>query len=98
MADELDDLNVSFGTQILVYDLAIGCMVSRTGHGVPSIVMPRPGGQRPKTRGQVDDAVIEELLVHGLVHLFGETSPQQCRLTLMGKAYYERVLKRTSPK
>ena len=43
MADELDGLKVSIAAQMLIYDLANGCMISRTGHGAPSVVMPHPG-------------------------------------------------------
>ena len=94
MAEELDSLTLSTGAQLLIYDLANGCIVSRTGRGAPSIVIPRPDGPIPKTKGQISDSVIQKLLDHGLVHLFGETSPQPCKLTLMGEAYYERFLMR----
>ena len=46
-----------------------------------------------RSRGPVADVFIQELLRHGLAHLFGETAPQPCRLTSMGEAYYERFLK-----
>jgi hypothetical protein len=94
--DELGELMVSVGAQILIYDLANGCMVSRTGGGAPCVVMPRPGSPVPKTRGQVNDAVVAELLDNGLVQLHGETTPQPCRLTAKGEAFYQRRLKNPS--
>jgi hypothetical protein len=95
MAGELEDLKVSTEAQALVWDLANGCTVSRSASGAPSIVIPPHSGEAPKTRDrQVSYEAIEELLGHGFVHLVGETTPQPCKLTLMGKGYYDLFLKR----
>ena len=93
MADELDALLLSTGAQLLIVDLACGCTVHKTSGGAPGIVLPPPCGPIPRSRGQVADSFINELLECNLVHLFGETFPAPCRLTFMGEAYYDRFLK-----
>jgi hypothetical protein len=87
--DELDQLSLSTGAQMLVFDLANGCKARRTSGGSPCIVMPSHGGPMPMTKGQIGDSAVEELSAKGLIHFFGEAFPQPFRLTLLGEAYYE---------
>jgi len=92
--DELDGLSLSTGAEMLIFDLANGCKVTRTSGGAPSMVMPLPGGSKPKTRGQINDSAVEELSAKQLIHFFGESYPQPFNLTLLGQGYYERFLKK----
>lgn len=95
MSDDFSNLMVTTGAQGIIFDLANGCTVSRSGRGAPAIALSRLDGPLLRSRGPVDDVFIQELLNKGLAHLLGETPPQPCKLTPMGEAYYERFLKST---
>lgn len=58
---------VTIGAQWLLLDVADGCSIHRNGGGAPCIVMPRPGGQTPRTKGQIADTFVGELLGSGLI-------------------------------
>jgi hypothetical protein len=47
---------LSIEVQLLSRDVADGCTMSGYCNGAPRIVMPRPGGPIPLTKGQVSDA------------------------------------------
>ncbi len=90
--NELDELRLSTGAQLLVFDLASGCTATRSGGGAPCIVMRLPGAPKPRTRGQVSDSAVQKLLTNGLAELLGEGPRQPCKLTAKGEAYYQRHL------
>jgi hypothetical protein len=58
---------VTTGAQLLLMDVADGCSIHRNGCDAPCIVMPRPGGQSPRTKGQIADSFVGELLRSGLI-------------------------------
>jgi len=45
----------------LLLDQEDGCITSDYRNGAPRIVMPRPGGPIPRTRGMVSDATAREV-------------------------------------
>jgi hypothetical protein len=47
--------------QRLAADVADGCIVSGPRSGAPRMVMPRPGGRIPRTRGRVSERAVQEL-------------------------------------
>jgi hypothetical protein len=57
---------ISLGGQTLIDDIADNCIVYPGKNGVPTIVMPLPGNPMPRTRGQVEDAVVDEFRRLGL--------------------------------
>jgi hypothetical protein len=65
MSDDFSNLMVTTGAQSLIFDLANGCTVSRSGGGAPAIVLPNPDGPVLRSRGPVNDALIQELLNKG---------------------------------
>ena len=58
---------VTTGAQLLLMDLEDGCSIHRNGGGAPCVVMPRPGGRLPRTKGQIADSFVGELLRTGLI-------------------------------
>jgi hypothetical protein len=87
--DHLRDLTLSLTAEQLLYDIATGCLIYPGSNDRPAIVMPRPGAPQPRTAGQVDMAVIEELLEKGVVRsLSGDGT-----LSETGSTYYNNFLK-----
>ena len=80
----MNNVDLSTGAQSLVFDLADGCTAHRNSNGVPCIVMPKPGGPKLRTSGQIEDIFVKELLDRGLIH---EADNGACALTPNGLAY-----------
>jgi hypothetical protein len=86
----VDELKVSLGAQMLIFDLGNDCAAQRHSGGVPCIVMPRLGDPKPRTSGQIADVFVQELLNNGLIE---EKANGACALTPSGREYYEKRLK-----
>ena len=72
---------VSVGGQLLVLDIADGCKVYRAKGGAPARVFnPTRGSSIPRTRGQIEDSVADELIGLGLIE-------PDCTLTDAGGEY-----------
>ena len=54
---------MSAEAQLLYADWADSCIISGYRGGAPRIVMPRPDGPVPRTKGQVSDRAARELVV-----------------------------------
>lgn len=86
----MDELKVSLGAQMLIFDLGNHCAAQRHSSGVPCIVMPRHGDPKPRTSGQIADVFVQELLNNGLIE---EKANGACALTPDGREYYEKRLR-----
>jgi hypothetical protein len=62
-ADKTEVNMQSVEAQKLELDLDDRCFITGHKNGAPRIVMPVPGGKMPRTRGQVSDAAVRELMV-----------------------------------
>jgi hypothetical protein len=56
--------------QNLDVDLRNGCTISSYTNGAPRMVYPSPGGAIPRTRGQVSEATVHELMISRIVRAF----------------------------
>src|SRR5260370_18591097 len=62
----ITDETLSLEAQNLVRDKADGCFVSAYHNDALRFVISPPGGPIPHTRGQVSEAAVRELTVHGI--------------------------------
>jgi hypothetical protein len=66
--DFMNSSDLSTGAQSLVFDLANGCTAYQGSNSVPCIVVPKPGGPKPRTVGQIPDVFVKELLDKGVMY------------------------------
>jgi hypothetical protein len=83
----VNDPILTTGAEMLIRDISDGCAVHRNTHGAPCIVIPRYGCSAPRTKGQVADTFVGELLRCELIS-------EQYALTTLGTDYCQRHFKR----
>lgn len=86
---DLQNLTLSLTGEQLLYDIATGCFLYVGSNDRPAIVMPPPGNPQPRTEGQVDMAVVEELSQKGILQALSGND----MLSERGIAYYDNFLK-----